>query len=208
MGDQARRACHAQDCPLRQHHQYRQRRGTSRRPFRPMSTTATKGAVSAFTRSAAAELGEKGIRVNCISPGAIVTGIFGKNAGLEGSKADKVAGVVKEALATIQPIPARRPARRHRSGGGVSCRRRLRFRQRAGHRYRRRADQRHTRLVCNCGWTGRDGDAHQGGGSPLSCRLALKAREPSDWPDVRRRALPNCVCQIRTGSRERRRMRS
>jgi NAD(P)-dependent dehydrogenase (short-subunit alcohol dehydrogenase family) len=40
--------------------------------------TSSKGAVLAFTRSAAAELGEKGIRVNSISPGAIVTGIFGK----------------------------------------------------------------------------------------------------------------------------------
>jgi NAD(P)-dependent dehydrogenase (short-subunit alcohol dehydrogenase family) len=67
--------------------------------------SASKGAVQALTRSAAAELGEKGIRVNCISPGAIVTGIFGKNAGLEGSKADEVAGVVKEDFATIQPIP-------------------------------------------------------------------------------------------------------
>ena len=67
--------------------------------------SASKGAVSALTRSAAAELGEKGIRVNCISPGAIVTGIFGKNAGLEGSKADQLAGVVKERFATIQPIP-------------------------------------------------------------------------------------------------------
>jgi NAD(P)-dependent dehydrogenase (short-subunit alcohol dehydrogenase family) len=67
--------------------------------------TASKGAVTALTRSAAAELGEKGIRVNSISPGAIVTGIFGKNAGLEGSKADRVAGVVKEAFATVQPIP-------------------------------------------------------------------------------------------------------
>jgi NAD(P)-dependent dehydrogenase (short-subunit alcohol dehydrogenase family) len=67
--------------------------------------SAAKGAVSAFTRSAAAELGEKGIRVNCISPGAIVTGIFGKNAGLEGAKADKVAGLVKEAFRAIQPIP-------------------------------------------------------------------------------------------------------
>lgn len=46
--------------------------------------SASKGAVSALTRSAAAELGEKGIRVNTISPGAIVTGIFGKNAGVEG----------------------------------------------------------------------------------------------------------------------------
>ena len=67
--------------------------------------SASKGAVSALTRSAAAELGEKGIRVNTISPGAIVTGIFGKNAGLEGSKADRVTGVVKERFATIQPIP-------------------------------------------------------------------------------------------------------
>src|SRR5271155_5325696 len=67
--------------------------------------SASKGAVSALTRSAAAELGEKGIRVNSISPGAIVTGIFGKNAGLEGSKADRVTGVVKERFAAIQPIP-------------------------------------------------------------------------------------------------------
>jgi NAD(P)-dependent dehydrogenase (short-subunit alcohol dehydrogenase family) len=67
--------------------------------------SASKGAVQALTRSVAAELGEKGIRVNCISPGAIVTGIFGKNAGLEGSKADQVAGVVKQLFATIQPIP-------------------------------------------------------------------------------------------------------
>ena len=67
--------------------------------------SASKGAVSALTRSVAAELGEKGVRVNSISPGAIVTGIFGKNAGLEGSKADRVAGVVKEAFARIQPIP-------------------------------------------------------------------------------------------------------
>ena len=61
--------------------------------------------MQALTRSAGAELGEKGIRVNCISPRAIVTGIFGKNAGLEGSKADQLAGVVKERFATIQPIP-------------------------------------------------------------------------------------------------------
>jgi NAD(P)-dependent dehydrogenase (short-subunit alcohol dehydrogenase family) len=67
--------------------------------------TASKGAVSALTRSAAAELGEKGIRVNSISPGAIVTGFFAKNAGVEGSKADRVAGLVKEAFATVQPIP-------------------------------------------------------------------------------------------------------
>ena len=67
--------------------------------------SASKGAVQAFTRSAAAELGEKGIRVNGITPGAIVTGIFGKVAGVESSKADRVADVVKEAFASLQPIP-------------------------------------------------------------------------------------------------------
>jgi NAD(P)-dependent dehydrogenase (short-subunit alcohol dehydrogenase family) len=67
--------------------------------------SASKGAVSALTRSAAAELGEKGIRVNTISPGAIVTGIFGKNAGLTGAEADKVSGLAKEMFAAIQPIP-------------------------------------------------------------------------------------------------------
>jgi NAD(P)-dependent dehydrogenase (short-subunit alcohol dehydrogenase family) len=67
--------------------------------------SASKGAVQAFTRSAAAELGEKGIRVNCISPGAIVTGIFAKNAGVEGTKADKLTEGLKAAFATVQPIP-------------------------------------------------------------------------------------------------------
>jgi NAD(P)-dependent dehydrogenase (short-subunit alcohol dehydrogenase family) len=67
--------------------------------------SASKGAVHALTRSVAAELGEKGIRVNSISPGAIVTGIFAKGAGVEGSKADRLTEAVKEAFASIQPIP-------------------------------------------------------------------------------------------------------
>ncbi len=67
--------------------------------------SATKAAVQSITRSAGAELGEKGIRVNTISPGAIVTGIFAKNAGVEGSKADRLTDVIKGAFATVQPIP-------------------------------------------------------------------------------------------------------
>jgi|ERR1700722_5008883 NAD(P)-dependent dehydrogenase (short-subunit alcohol dehydrogenase family) len=67
--------------------------------------TASKGAVLAFTRSTAAELGETGIRVNSISPGAIVTGIFGKLAGVEASKADRLTDLVKERFSTLQPIP-------------------------------------------------------------------------------------------------------
>jgi NAD(P)-dependent dehydrogenase (short-subunit alcohol dehydrogenase family) len=67
--------------------------------------SATKGAVVALTRSAGAELGEQGIRVNCISPGAIVTGIFAKNAGVDAAKADKLVDIVKGAFASVQPIP-------------------------------------------------------------------------------------------------------
>ncbi len=67
--------------------------------------SATKAAVHSLTRSAGAELGEKGIRVNTISPGAIVTGIFAKNAGVEGSKADRLTDVIKGAFASLQPIP-------------------------------------------------------------------------------------------------------
>jgi NAD(P)-dependent dehydrogenase (short-subunit alcohol dehydrogenase family) len=67
--------------------------------------SASKGAVIALSRSVAAELGEKGIRVNSISPGAIVTGIFGKAAGVEGAKADRLSTIVEEVFATLQTIP-------------------------------------------------------------------------------------------------------
>jgi NAD(P)-dependent dehydrogenase (short-subunit alcohol dehydrogenase family) len=67
--------------------------------------SASKGAVLALSRSVAAELGETGIRVNSISPGAIVTGIFGKNAGVDGAKADRLTDVVREMFAAVQPMP-------------------------------------------------------------------------------------------------------
>ena len=76
------------------------RGGISGHPY-----SASKGAVIALSRSVAAELGEKGVRVNSISPGAIVTGIFGKAAGLDGAKADRLSGTVTEIFATLQPIP-------------------------------------------------------------------------------------------------------
>jgi NAD(P)-dependent dehydrogenase (short-subunit alcohol dehydrogenase family) len=48
-----------------------------------------KAAVNHLTRCAAVQLGERGIRVNTISPGPIATGIFGKGAGLEHNAADQ-----------------------------------------------------------------------------------------------------------------------
>src|SRR6266851_9756873 len=51
--------------------------------------SAAKAAVVHATRCVAAELGESGIRVNSISPGAIVTGIFAKGAGIDRNVADR-----------------------------------------------------------------------------------------------------------------------
>lgn len=64
-----------------------------------------KAAVLHLSRLVAAELGEHGVRVNSLSPGAIITGIFGKEAGLEPDLADRQAGVLAETFATLQPIP-------------------------------------------------------------------------------------------------------
>jgi NAD(P)-dependent dehydrogenase (short-subunit alcohol dehydrogenase family) len=78
--------------------------GAFRTGFTAHTYAASKAAVTQLTRTVAAEIGGRGIRVNSISPGAIVTGIFAKNAGVEGSKADKVLDVVKETFSTLQPI--------------------------------------------------------------------------------------------------------
>ena len=66
---------------------------------------AAKAAVIHLTRCVAMELGEAGIRVNSISPGAIATGIFGKALGLSTEAAEKTAAVMREATRTAQPIP-------------------------------------------------------------------------------------------------------
>ena len=72
--------------------------------FTGYAYAASKGAVLAVTRSAAVELGASGIRANAISPGAIVTGIFGKLAGVDESRADKVTGAVREIFQGVQPL--------------------------------------------------------------------------------------------------------
>ncbi len=66
---------------------------------------AAKAAVVQFSRAVAAELGEHGVRVNSLSPGFVVTGIFGKGAGIDPDTADRQAGMLEERLAKLQPIP-------------------------------------------------------------------------------------------------------
>lgn len=67
--------------------------------------SAAKAAVIHLTKVVAMELGEKSIRVNCISPGGIATGIFAKALGSSIADAENSVEIVKQALAAMQPIP-------------------------------------------------------------------------------------------------------
>jgi NAD(P)-dependent dehydrogenase (short-subunit alcohol dehydrogenase family) len=66
---------------------------------------AAKAAVNHLTRCVAMELGEHNVRVNSVSPGAIVTGILAKALGMETAKAEQATAKIKEFYAKAQPIP-------------------------------------------------------------------------------------------------------
>ncbi|HEY6427199.1 MAG TPA: SDR family oxidoreductase [Acidimicrobiales bacterium] len=70
--------------------------------------SAAKAAVIQVTRSVAVELAEHGVRVNTISPGPILTGIFAKGAGIDPGDADRTVDVLepvfRERLELWQPI--------------------------------------------------------------------------------------------------------
>jgi NAD(P)-dependent dehydrogenase (short-subunit alcohol dehydrogenase family) len=72
--------------------------------------SAAKAALIHLTRCAAVELGEKGIRLNSISPGPIATGAFGKSAGRDPDDAEQTVELAKAAIAAVvlpryQPLP-------------------------------------------------------------------------------------------------------
>jgi NAD(P)-dependent dehydrogenase (short-subunit alcohol dehydrogenase family) len=69
-----------------------------------MIYSAAKAAVIHLTKCVSMELGESNVRVNVISPGGIVTGIFGKALGLSVEEADKTTEKISQALTTFQPI--------------------------------------------------------------------------------------------------------
>jgi NAD(P)-dependent dehydrogenase (short-subunit alcohol dehydrogenase family) len=77
--------------------------------FTTLGYSTVKAAVIHLSRCAAVELGEHGIRVNSISPGPVLTGIFGKASGHDDTQADRDAERVKavfdELLPGVQPIP-------------------------------------------------------------------------------------------------------
>jgi NAD(P)-dependent dehydrogenase (short-subunit alcohol dehydrogenase family) len=72
--------------------------------FGPHVYSAAKAAVIHLTHSVAMELGESGIRVNCICPGGIATPIFGKSVGLSPERAEEIIPLMKGVLENMQPI--------------------------------------------------------------------------------------------------------
>ena len=65
--------------------------------------SVAKAAAIHLTHCAAVELGEKGIRVNTISPGPIVTVIFGKGQGLAPDEADANPQLAEAAIEAVLP---------------------------------------------------------------------------------------------------------
>lgn len=72
--------------------------------FGPHTYSAAKAAVIHLTHSVAMELGESGVRVNCICPGGIATPIFGKSMGLSPERAEEAIPLLKGVLENLQPI--------------------------------------------------------------------------------------------------------
>ena len=69
-----------------------------------MIYSTAKAGVIHLTKLTAMELGESNVRVNCISPGAVATGIFAKVVGVPDDEADRTGELVKMAMANMQPI--------------------------------------------------------------------------------------------------------
>ena len=72
--------------------------------FADHTYSAAKAAVIHLTKSVAMELGESGVRVNCICPGGVATAIFGRAIGLSVETADQTIEVMQHVLAHNQAI--------------------------------------------------------------------------------------------------------
>ena len=76
----------------------------TRAGFSAHTYSAAKAAIIHVSRCVATELGEHGIRVNSISPGPTLTGIFGKAAGRTDDEADTATARFEVRFAELQPI--------------------------------------------------------------------------------------------------------
>jgi NAD(P)-dependent dehydrogenase (short-subunit alcohol dehydrogenase family) len=66
--------------------------------------SAAKAAIRQLTVTTANELGEHGVRVNAVCPGAIATSIFGRAAGLDSETAQRTVDFMTVALSEAAPI--------------------------------------------------------------------------------------------------------
>ncbi len=66
--------------------------------------SAAKAAITHLTETTANELGEHGVRVNAVCPGAIATSIFGRAAGLDSEAAQRTIDFMSAALSDAAPI--------------------------------------------------------------------------------------------------------
>jgi len=67
--------------------------------------SAAKAAIGHLTVTTANELGEHGVRVNAVCPGATATSIFGRAAGLDAEQAQRTIPFMTAALGNSAPIP-------------------------------------------------------------------------------------------------------
>ncbi len=81
--------------------------------FNVFGYEVAKAALVHLTRCAAIELGEKGVRVNSISPGPTRTGIFAKAGGVAPDAADQNLQVVEAAFANLLPAVQAMPGMVH-----------------------------------------------------------------------------------------------
>lgn len=72
--------------------------------FADHTYSAAKAAVIHLTKSVAMELGESGVRVNCICPGGVATAIFGRAIGLSVETADQTVEVMQHVLTHNQAL--------------------------------------------------------------------------------------------------------
>ena len=66
--------------------------------------SAAKAAITHLTETTANELGEDGVRVNAVCPGAIATSIFGRAAGLDSEEAQRTVDFMATVLSDAAPI--------------------------------------------------------------------------------------------------------
>jgi NAD(P)-dependent dehydrogenase (short-subunit alcohol dehydrogenase family) len=66
--------------------------------------SACKAAILQLTKTAANELGEDGVRVNAICPGAVATAIYGRALGLDADAAQRTVPFMSSTLSNVAPI--------------------------------------------------------------------------------------------------------